>query len=677
MDFFSYIKDELNIILNQQQKEAVQAGDRGILLEACPGSGKTTTMVVRIAYLIICKKVAPSHILTLTFSRASARDMEERFKRLFGCLLDRPVHFSTIHSFCYKFLFHCQRKGHLVVPDLLEQIDGRKNKVLRNIYYRLHNEYLGEDELAELSNEISFVKNKLISPTNLKSAFDSFPGIYSEYENFKKENSFIDFDDMLLMVYEILCGKRHLYEDYGQFKYVHVDEVQDTSLVQHKIIEELSRKGNLFMVGDTDQSIYGFRGAEPDFIVNIKEHYSDIKILKLENNYRSTKNLVNLSNKFIKQNTGRHDKDMRTENDDGKEPEVFIVKNPDEQLQKIIQLIRDKKDSLKTAVLFRNNLSGLPVAYKCIENDIPFYIRENYMSFFKHFVIADIFTIFKLATDSSDIESFERIYYKLGAPISKADVENLKSLMDRKKDIFSELFKHFRHKKHMLGHIGRIRGALKKISRTNPYNAFNIIENDLYYNSYLKKSMGALNVYSALKYLATGTKTLNDFKAKLRVLKNGIDNSLNNSGNDSVFLLTLHGSKGLEFDKVIIIDLIEGEFPCESSLEDLIFGNRKAFEEEVRLFYVGVTRAKKVLYLLAPEKSGNRDVSPSRFISQFIATGNRVGFEEGNTIVHKKFGEGVIISRKDDVAVVVFKKSGRRKLSLTACLKSGLITAVN
>jgi len=675
VDFFSYIKNELNIKLNRQQLEAVLAEDSRILLEACPGSGKTTTLVVRIAYLIICKKVAPSQILTLTFSRASARDMEERFNRLFGCLLNEPIHFSTIHSFCYKFLFYCQKKKQLIVPSLIEQIDGRKLKLLKDIYLEINKEYLGEDEVTELSNEISFVKNKLISPNALKSDFDSFPKIYNAYESFKKENNYIDFDDMLLLAYEILCGKKQLYEEYGRFGYVHVDEVQDTSLVQHRIIEELSNKGNLFMVGDTDQSIYGFRGAEPDYIVNIKDHYNNVKILKLENNYRSTQTLVNLSNKFIKQNINRHEKNMCTDNGEGAEPEVFLAKNLEEQLQKTVQLIGDTKDSIKAAVLFRNNLSGLPVALKFIENSIPFYIRENYMGFFKHFVINDVFSIFNLAADPSDMESFVKVYYKLGAPISRADIDNLKDYMEVKKDIFSALFRMFRHKKHLLDHIGRIRKALKRISRTNPYNALNIIENDLYYTTYLKKSMGALNVFSTLKYLASGTNTLSNFKAKLRMLKNGIDKSLKSQRQDSVFLLTLHGSKGLEFDRVIIIDLIEGEFPCESSLEDLITGNRKTYEEEVRLFYVGVTRSRKELYLLAPQKSGEQDISPSRFINQFMSL-NRAEFEEGNTVVHKKFGEGVIINCKDDVADIVFKKSGRRRISLAACLESGLITRV-
>lgn len=676
MDFFSYVRDELGIILNDQQKKAVQADEKRILLEACPGSGKTTTLVVRIAYLVLYKKVKPSNILTLTFSRASAQDMKERFNRLFGCFLINPINFSTIHSFCYKFLFYCQKRGVFAVPDLIEQNVGRKLKVLKDIYLRIQNEYLNDDEASELSNDISFIKNKLITPSQYNSVFDSFSEVFQKYEDFKKEHNLIDFDDMMLMTYKVLCTNKSLYEDYGQFQYINVDEVQDTSLIQHRIVEELSCDGELFMVGDTDQSIYGFRGAEPDYILNIKNHYSDSRILKLEINYRSTQKLVSLSNKFIQQNINRHDKNMHTENDEGEEPTVFLAKNQEEQIQRAMQLIADNPDKLKTAVLFRNNFSGLPLAYKLIEEGIPFYIRDNYMGFFKHFVIADVFSFFQLASDFSDVKSFTSIYYKLGAPISKTDILYLQNHMDEKKDIFKELFKRYRNKKHMLEHIGRIQKAFKKISHTDPYNALLIIEKDLDYNAYLKKNTGALNVFSKLKYFAEGTKKLGDFKARLRGLKNGIDQSFKNHSEESIFLLTLHGSKGLEFDKVILIDLIEGEFPGEKSLEDLIIGNRKAYEEEVRLFYVGVTRSRKEVYLLAPQKAESKDIKPSRFINQFMSFNNKIILEEGQAVIHKKFGEGIIISCKGDVAEILFKKSGRRRLSMSMCLESGLLKAV-
>lgn len=674
-EFFSFLQNNLNIFLNEQQKEAVQAKDRRILLEACPGGGKTTTLVVRIAYLILCNGVSPSDILTLTFSRASAQDMEERFIKLFRSQIQYPVHFSTIHSFCYKFLFYCQKRRVLTVPGLIEKDETLKSRVIKGIYHNINNEYLSDDEAAELSNEIGFVKNKLIDPAEIISAFENFPHIFMKYEEYKKENNLIDFDDMLIMTYEILCKNRDVYDEYKRFGYVHIDEVQDTSLVQHRIIEELSRESNLFMVGDTDQSIYGFRGAEPEYIVDIKKHYTDAKILKLENNYRSSKNLVELSNAFIQQNIYRHEKHMFTENAEGEAPIVFFAKDRDEQTQKVIQLICDNPSRCKTAVLFRNNLSGLPVIYGLIEKGIPFHIRENYMSFFKHYVIADVFAFFQLSTNLKDIDSFLKVYYKMGASISRADAEYLKENANGKKDLINELYIKYRNKKYMLEHLGRIRKALKEISRVDPYNALEIIEKDLNYNNFLKRSTGAMSVFSCLKFFARGTKNLNDLKTKLRSLKNGIDSTFRRLHKADVSLLTMHGSKGLEFDRVILIDLAEGEFPGENCIEELISGNRKTYEEEVRLFYVGVTRARKEVFLLAPVEIGNKVTTPSRFINQYVKYNAENQLGEGQIVYHKKFGEGVVISCNDEIAEVHFKKHGRRKLWLESCIKSGLLRA--
>ncbi len=675
MDFFKYIREELGIVLNAQQKDAVVADERRILLEACPGSGKTTTLVVRIAYLILCKNVVSTDILTLTFSRASAQDMEERFNRLFGCFLEQKIHFSTIHSFCYTFLSYCQRKRILMLPDLIEQQGGRKLMVLKDIYRQIHNEYLSDDEVAELSNEIGFVKNKLIVPSEFDSVFDEFQMIFQSYENYKRERNLMDFDDMLNMAYEILCNNKSLYESYGHFNFVHVDEVQDTSLVQHRIIAELSQNGNLFMVGDTDQSIYGFRGAEPEYIVHIDDHYTDSKIMKLEHNYRSTKKLVSLSNSFIKQNINRHEKNMFTENEEGKEPEVFLVKNTEEQVQKVIQLIDDDISEYNTAVLFRNNISGLPISYKLIERNIPFYIRENYKGFFRHYVVNDVFSFFQLASDLSDIDSFIKVYYKMGAPISGSDIKQIKNNFEGKKDIIKTLFIYYHNKKYMLEHIGRIKKALKKISRLDPPNALITIEKDLNYDNYLKRNSGCMNVFSTLKYFAEGTKTLSEFKTKLRTLKNGIDQSFARQDKGAVSLLTIHGSKGLEFDKVILIDLIEGEFPGENSVEALLTGDRREYEEEVRLFYVGVTRSKKEVYLLAPQTSAGKVAKPSRFINQYVKYDNSIGFGEGQIVIHKKFGKGTILNSNDDVVEIHFEKYGRRKLSLSVSVQAGLLKA--
>ncbi len=674
MDFFTYLKDELHIELNDQQKEAVKALDRRILLEACPGSGKTTTLVSRVAYLIFCGKASPSDMLTLTFSRASAMDMESRFQSLFGSIIEKPVSFSTIHSFCYRFLQYCQKRGILVIPQLLEkQENGGKIKILKNIYFHVYGEYPGEEEAEGLSNEISLVRNKLIDPEEFTSSFREFSVIYHQYEEYKKRKNLIDFDDMLVITYRILINNREIYRAYGRFIYVHVDEVQDTSFLQHKIIEILSQDENLFMVGDTDQSIYGFRGAEPEYIVNIKKQFPEIKIMRLETNYRSTGHIVGLANRFVRQNIYRHPKEMRTNNNEGEMPKSFYAKNEKEQWMQVIRLIERDETHPLTAVLFRNNLSGIPLAFELIRKGIPFYIRENNSNFFRSYVVFDVFSFFMLSSDPYDLASFTKIYYKLAAPISKSDIQVLNERMNGKKDIFTLLTDLYWKKKYMMDHLSRIQKAFAKIKHATPYKAIYIMEKELGYGTYLKRSSEGKEIFSILKYLAEGTKTTDEFKMRLRTLKNGMNQCYRQKDIARTFLLTLHGSKGLEFDRIIMMDLIDGQFPSEKVIDDMIRGDRRTYEEEVRLFYVGVTRAKCEVIFIAPQKKEGKSVIPSRFIEHFMKGNHLQEIKASQTVYHKRFGEGVVIGGNDDVIEVMFKKFGKRKLAVQICLESGLI----
>ena len=619
MDFLRFLKDDLNICLNKQQTEAIKVSGKRVLLEACPGSGKTTTLVSKNAYLILCGKAEPSDILTLTFSRASARDMEKRFYSLFRNLIPRPVHFSTIHSFCYGFLNYCRKKQILVMPELLEgKQEGRKLKILKNIYLSIKNEYVSEDALEEISNGISFVKNKLISPASYETEYIDFPLIFEKYEQYKKTNNMIDFDDILSLAYSVMKSDKSIYSGYASHSFVHVDEAQDISLIQHKIIELLSQNRNLFMVADTDQSIYGFRGADPEYIVNIKKLYPDTKIIKLETNYRSTGCIVELSNNFIMQNVYRHPKRMDTFNEKGKYPIYIAVKDSRAQVCKAIELLTQDSEKKTTAVLFRNNLSGIPLVYKLIKNGIPFYIRDNFSGFFKHVVVADVFNFFHFSENPDDIECFKKIYYKMGAPFSKTCISYLESDVGRDRNIIYALFDIYWRNRDMREHLFRIKKAIKKIRRSKPFRAFDIIINELCYGEYLKRNAGFSTVFSTLKQLADGTKTVSELKKNLKSVKHEIEHSYKTDNDAAVWLLTLHGSKGLEFDKVILIDLIDGLFPSEKSLDNAAAGKREQYEEEARLFYVGVTRARNEVFLIAPEKLDGKAVNPSRFIKRFL-----------------------------------------------------------
>ena len=264
-------------------------------------------------------------------------------------------------------------KGALSVPNLIEkQYSHGKTRILRSLYFETNQEYPGEDVTDQLANEISFVKNKLIQPEALKSDIENFSLIFRLYEKQKQEKHLIDFDDMLFMAYDVLRNNRQLYLEYGLFPHVHVDEVQDTSLLQHRIIELLSQDGNLFMVGDTDQSIYGFRGAEPEYIVNIRDIYPDARVLRLETNYRSSGKIVQMADQFIRQNQYRHEKNMITINAEGETPVAYFFNDMETQLKKVLKLIK-RALWKNTAVLFRNNLSRLPVAWKLIPRGFLLY----------------------------------------------------------------------------------------------------------------------------------------------------------------------------------------------------------------------------------------------------------------------------------------------------------------
>mgnify|MGYP000850498660 CR=1 FL=1 len=619
MDFFRYLEDELNIRLNKQQSEAVKVSGRRVLLEACPGSGKTTTLVSRNAYLILCGNAEPSDILTLSFSRASARDMEKRFYSLFGNVINSPVHFSTIHSFCYGFLKYCGKKQILRVPELLEgKQDGSKLKILKNIYFSLSGEYLSEDALEEISNAISFVKNKLIPPESYKRELRDFPLIFEKYEQYKKEKNLIDFDDILSLAYSVLKSDEGVCAGYAAHRFVHVDEAQDVSLLQHKVIELLSKNGSLFMVADTDQSIYGFRGADPEYIVNINMIYPDAEIIKLETNYRSTACIVELSNSFISRNVYRHPKRMDTLNEKGKYPCYISAKDSKDQIRKVIELLADGYAKKTAAVLYRNNLSGIPVAYELIKNGIPFYMRDNYSNFFRHPVIADVFNFFHFSENPDDIECFKKIYFKMGAPFSKTCITYLESNAGASRNIIISLFDIYWKNRDMREHLFRIRKAIKKIRRSKPSRAFDIIFNDLCYEEYIKRNAGFSTVFSTLKQLSDGAKTISELQKRLGIIKREIERSCRTDSDSAVCLLTLHGSKGLEFDKVILIDLIDGLFPAEKSLDKAAADKKMLYEEEARLFYVGVTRARSEVFLVAPGKLDGKAVNPSRFIKRFL-----------------------------------------------------------
>lgn len=620
--------------LSEEQKKAISHIKGPALVLAVPGAGKTTVLIHRTANLILNEGISPEKILSITFSRASARDMKERFNNLYGDITNIPVHFSTIHSFAYKLIrdyAYRKRQRYILIEDMKKKLN--KVQLLKNIYFSINNDYITEEKLESIINSIGYIKNMLITPDEYVSQFkvdtNNFLEIFNAYESYKKNNSLIDFDDMLTLALDILQEDKYLLEKYrSRYEYIQVDEGQDTSKVQLEIIRTLAHpKNNLFIVADDDQSIYGFRGAYPEGLFQFNKIYKDGKIYYMEENYRSTKNIVNICNRFIKKNTLRFNKDIFTKNPYMEPIKLVKVKNLEEQYTYLMDQLEGIVDYRNTAILYRNNLSAVGIMETLERKGIPFYIKDFKIKFFDHWLVQDIIDFFLLAQDNSNILAFERIYYKMNGFISKVQLNSIKAL-HYEYSVFDRLLSlpglNDFYKKNFLS----LKLNFKKLSKLKPYEGIDLIEKNLGYGDYLKEShmrfgysMDSLEIIlNYLKIIASNTMDLNGFLARLKYLEYLCSHSKDNR--EGLTLSTVHSAKGLEFDRVYMIDLIDGEFPNGSSIDSFNKGDIASLEEERRLFYVGMTRAKSYLTLITYINKNNKEVKPSRFLLELEKSNN-------------------------------------------------------
>ena len=420
------LNNEIFNKLNDQQKSAVLHKEGPAIILAVPGAGKTTVLIARTANLILNHAVNPRNILSITFSKASAHDMKDRFISMFGPSTGNNISFSTIHSFAFLLIREYARENALTL-NLIEGSNSNvsKSRLIKDIYRQVNNAFLTEDKLEELLNTIGFVKNMMIDVSDFEDhdnfKIKNFDKIFSAYENYKKENNLIDFDDMLTMSFDILRENPSILKKYqDRYEYVQVDEGQDTSKIQNEIIKLISSKNNnLFIVADDDQSIYGFRGAYPEELLVFEKKYPNAKVFFMEQNYRSTKNIVSVCDSFIKQNQKRYKKNLFTENESVNPVTITKLKRQEDQYEYILDEIKKTMNYAETAILFRNNISAISIIDYLDKHNIPIYMKDTKMHFFNHWVVLDIISFFNLAMDEGDQRSFEKIYYKMNAYISK------------------------------------------------------------------------------------------------------------------------------------------------------------------------------------------------------------------------------------------------------------------
>lgn len=655
---------------------------RHLLLLAVPGSGKTTVMVSRIARLIGEKRVPPEQILTMTFSREAAKDMASRFHALFPAL---PLpRFSTIHSFCYQVLRHYAAVYHRQIPQNIETENApvKKSVLLRQIYHRFRQDFIGDDALEILSSEISFIKNRMIPVEALGEHRFETPDIrriFEEYELFKKQNSLIDFDDMLSLCLDIFEKCPALLAEYRrQYPYIHLDEAQDSSLLQHRIIQKLASENALFMVGDEDQSIYSFRGACPEQLLDFEKTYPGAKVLKMEQNFRSDREIVTQANQFIKQNKKRYDKSMFCDKPDADSIYDIELADYNAQYGQVLSLLNSFGEGETTAVLYRNNESAVPLIDLFDKKEIPFYIKEHRVSFFKSSVVRDILSFFRLSHTPNDIEAFRNIYYKLF--LSKKIYQHVEQHYTEYDNILDLVLSLRILPEYVSAKIQDIRNRLPKLYGMRPLRAIQYIEDSLGYDAYIRSCSDngctpenlhqKLNI---LKSIAAGYDTVEAFIDRLQELEARMNESREKS-DVSVILSTIHSAKGLEFDNVILLDLVEGLFPAADAITERSSGNSAPYEEEVRLFYVAATRAKHRLYLMESGKTNGSKTYPSRFLRHLLGEEPEEAERmEGRKLYHTTYRKGVILSVEEDIVTAEFELFGQRSFSLSYCLAEGIL----
>lgn len=633
VEFASMLKSKYGIDLSKEQEIAIQSIDGPCLLLAVPGSGKTTVIVSRCFNMILNHNISPDKILTITFSKSSALDMAKRFSKVFGQEIGLDLKFSTIHSFCYDVVDRYVKTNNRKFPKLLQDdAKGVERKtILRNIYESLNNEDINDDRIERLSNQISFVKNMLLTNEQIESfetGFFNFPKIFEAYEDYKCREKCIDYDDLLTGTYRLFLINQDILDYFRKkYHYINVDESQDTSLVQHEIIRLLANpRDNLFMVGDEDQSIYGFRAASPKCMLSFDTMYDNSKRLFMQKNFRSTKTIVSFANGFIKNNEQRFEKQMFTDNEKGEDVCFKTLKNRQDVFAYLADKLSKINDLSSYAIIYRNNVSLISMINLLEEKKVPFYTRESKNKFFEHAVLKDVQSYISFSNDFHDIESFERIYKILSSFFTKNFFKEIAKKVTPDLDVFEvvRLEKSFSKKTKDI--MEDLREDFIKFRKLKPKDIFAFIQNELRYEKYIdritlrsiyyKRNIDVF--FDTLRAISLKTSSFEEYLDRLNLLENLIESSTNNKNENAVTLCTVHSCKGLEFDNVYIVDLAEGIFPTVSiDRKNATKKNLMDIEEECRLFYVAITRAKKYLELLTYKRANFKVFKKSSFVKRW------------------------------------------------------------
>lgn len=600
--------------LNPMQQLAVEHVDGPALCIAGPGSGKTATLTLRIQKLIE-SGIPANNILVITFTKAAALEMRSRFLMLSEN--GDSVNFGTFHSCFYNIL---RQELHLAADCLLS--GTRRNMILKECAREAHLDSTQEGFLEALISELSYVTNTMTDIDGYNSSVfapEGFRICHKKYQQEKRDNGLIDFDDMLLLTLNLFRENEAVLNKWrNKFTYFLIDEVQDMNDLQFQIIKLLCAPlNNIFAVGDDDQSIYGFRGANPSIMLSFEQEFAGCKKIILDTNYRCPNNIVSSSLNLINHNQKRFTKDIKATNPDG---EIHYISCRDEQEQAnfiihdISKKVSEGQPLSSFAILFRNHSDARVLTEELLKNKLPFFLKDNMPNTYNHWIVRDLCAYLRLAVGGFDRNLFLQIMNKPNRYFSR-------SCLNFGSCNFDTLKTFYRDKYYMLQRVNDLQKDLNCISRMRPFAAITYIRNAIGYDQYLREyaysSGDDFSVYINICDMITETvkscKTIKDalnLIDELRMLLDAKNRETASDSTDKIGLFTLHGSKGLEYDTVYIICVNEGIIPSKKATEP------DALEEERRMFYVGITRAKKNLTLINLKQKRTDTMYPSRFIKE-------------------------------------------------------------
>lgn len=661
--------------INQPQLAAIRHNTGPMMVLAGPGSGKTLVITRRVQYLIEEYGVNPSNILVITFTKAAAEEMKERFNRLTG--QQHPgISFGTFHSVFFTILKYAYGYN---ASNIIR--DDQRYAYIKEIIQKLSLEVEDEKEFSEeVLSEISLVKGERLDLEHYYSvncSDDNFKRIYRAYESKLADAHLIDFDDMLVLCFELLTQRPDILSLWQKkFRYILIDEFQDINKIQYDVIRLLAQPlNNLFIVGDDDQAIYRFRGARPEIMLHFGEDYPGSKRIELGFNYRCGGKIMQCASALIKNNTRRYGKDIKSAAGMGGEVTIRSFEDMKAQNTSVVgEILRYNRDGIpfsEIAVLFRTNIQPRALVEKMMEYNIPFQMKDRIPNLYEHWIAQDIISYIKLAMGERERRLFLAVSNRPNRYISRECMKEPQ--MD-----FLSLRKFYGDKEWMLDRIDKLEYDLNLLKNMNPYGALTYIRRGVGYEDFIQeyarmrnlKSEELIEVLDELSESARNYNTFTDWFRHMEEYREELQRKARESrekSGDRVTFATMHSSKGLEYRVVFIVDANEGIAPYRKAVLEA------DMEEERRLFYVAVTRAKEYLHIYSSKERYNKELSISRFVGEMLI--DKDTLTPGTLVEHKTYGKGCVKSNEKGKITICFEeKSVIKTMNLEYCIQNRLLT---